>query len=70
MEQQPYDGPERRRVGRPRSAEPAETLHVRVSVDVYDRICRLALKADKPVSVAARIMLERELQRAEGILNA
>jgi hypothetical protein len=56
---------ERRKVGRPRKAEPDEVLHVRVSVELYDRICRLALRVDKPVTVAARMMLERDIARLE-----
>jgi hypothetical protein len=63
-----YAGPERRRPGRPAKLVPDEVLHVRVSVELYDRICRLALKVDKPVTVAARMMLERDLARLEGTL--
>lgn len=64
-----YTGPERRRVGRPCKAVQGETLHVRVSADLYDRIARLALRVDKPVTVAARIMLEQQTSRMEGLLD-
>jgi hypothetical protein len=60
---------ELRRVGRPAKLVPDEVLHVRVSVDIYDRICRLALRVDKPVTVAARMMLERDLKRMEALLD-
>jgi hypothetical protein len=46
-----------------------ETLHVRVSADLYDRIARLALRVDKPVTVAARIMLERDITRMEALME-
>jgi hypothetical protein len=58
-----------RKPGRPRLVEPSEKLHLTVSVDVYDRVCRLALKVDKPVTVAARMMLERDLARMEALMN-
>lgn len=59
----------RRRVGRPCKAVQGETLHVRVSADLYDRIARLALRVDKPVTVAARIMLERDITRMEALME-
>jgi hypothetical protein len=64
-----YDGPERRKPGRPAKAVPDETLHVRVSADLYDRIARLALRADKPVTVAARTMLEQQTTRMESMIE-
>jgi hypothetical protein len=65
-----YTREERRRPGRPAKLVPDEVLHVRVSVELYDRICRLALKVDKPVTVAARMMLERDLARLEMLNGA
>jgi predicted DNA-binding protein len=58
-----------RRVGRPPNPEPNEVLHIRVTVATYDRLCKLAFKAGKPVSVAARIMLERDLKRMEALME-
>jgi hypothetical protein len=59
---------ERRKVGRPANPETREKLNLWVDADVYDRICRLALRVDKPVTVVARMMLERDLQRTEALL--
>jgi predicted DNA-binding protein len=42
-------------------------LHIRVSVELYDRVARLALRADKPVTVAARKMLEQQVSRMEAV---
>jgi hypothetical protein len=67
MEPEPFI--ERRKRGRPAKEVPDETLHVRVSADLYDRIARLAVRADKPVTVAARIMLEQQTSRMEGLLD-
>jgi hypothetical protein len=66
---QRYAGPERRKPGRPARVTPYETLHLRVSVELYDRIDKLARRVDKPLSVAARMMLEREIKRVETLLN-
>lgn len=60
----------RRKVGRPRrTTAPDETLHIRISPELFDRITRLALRVDKPVTVAARMMLERDLKRMEALLG-
>jgi hypothetical protein len=69
MDAQPYAGPDRRKPGRPARVTPYETLHLRVSVELYDRIDKLARRVDKPLSVAARMMLERELKRVEALIR-
>jgi predicted DNA-binding protein len=56
---------EPRKRGRPPKATPDETLHVRVEVELYDRICALALRVGKPVTVVARLLIERDLARME-----
>lgn len=57
--------PERRRRGRPASLAPREKLNVWVDSELFDRICAIALRVDKPVTVVARMMLERDLARLE-----
>ncbi len=64
-----YPETERRKRGRPCRSKPYETLHIRVSVEFFDRIARLALRADKPVTVAARTLLEQQVSRMEAIMN-
>jgi predicted DNA-binding protein len=59
-----------RRPGRPPKLEADEVLHIRVSVDLFDRICRLAMRVDRPVSVAARMMIERDIKRMEALIDA
>lgn len=54
-----------RRRGRPRLTEPSETLHIRVHSDIYDRVCRIALRTNKPVTVIARMLIERGTTRTE-----
>jgi hypothetical protein len=55
---------ERRKRGRP-VGEPREKLNLWVPPSIYDRICAIALRVDKPVTVVARMMLERDLARQE-----
>lgn len=64
-----HSGSERRKVGRPSNPEPMEVLHVRVTIATIDRLCKLAMRADKPASVVARLLLERELSRMEALMN-
>jgi hypothetical protein len=45
-----------------------ETVHVRVSSALYDRICKIALRIDKPISTVARLMIEHDVARLEARL--
>jgi predicted DNA-binding protein len=64
-----YPIAERRERGRPKRTKPYETLHIRVSVELFDRVARLALRADKPVTVAARTLLEQQVSRMESVMD-
>jgi predicted transcriptional regulator len=60
--------PMSRRPGRPALPDGTvadETLHVRVNPVLYDRVCKIALRINKPVSTVARQMIERDLARVE-----
>jgi hypothetical protein len=49
----------------PGDAAPDETLHVRITAALYDRMCAIALRINKPVSTVARLMIERDVARLE-----
>jgi hypothetical protein len=50
-----------RRRGRPRTARPTAVISVRVSQDVYDRLCRQALEQREPLPVVVRAALGRAI---------
>jgi hypothetical protein len=66
-----YTGPERRKTGRPTNPEfldGKEKLNLWVGLALFDRVCRIAVKADIPVQVVGRMALEHGLDQAEAML--
>lgn len=56
------DDPPRRKPGRPRVEEPGTRLTTYVRTSDYDRLVRLALKQDRPVSAIVRDLLKLKLR--------
>jgi len=65
--QQPFSGPERRTVGRPRIPEEQrqQTVHVKLPPDVHDAVCRIALRRGLAVNAVLRVIIERAFRTGE-----